>query len=129
MERQTRVLNEWDVFYKGKLSALQFEPIWEEHLDELESVGLGKSQRELLLIYLKKVGPQMAADIQKDQRMWPDGSGGTESRRVATWEEARKVCVELESLRAGGRALASTYSVAQHQPPKPVVIPASEGQR
>jgi hypothetical protein len=110
MEKPMRVLQEWEALTKGRSSALQFEPLWDEALAELESVGLGRSARELLLAYLQKVGPQHAADIQKDQRPWPDGEGGMVNRRVATWEEAHKVSVELESLKAGGRALNSSYA-------------------
>ena len=32
-------------------------------------------------------------------------------RRVATWQECHKVLVELESLKAGGRALLQNYSI------------------
>ena len=107
MEKQMRVLAEWDNLIKGKLSALDFEPRWEGALAELESVGLARNVRELMLNYLSKVGPALAAEIQKDMRAWPDGIGGFISRRASTWEECHDVCLELESLKQGGKALNS----------------------
>ena len=99
IEKQMRVLSEIDNLQKGKLSALQFEPLWEQCLAELETVSLGRSVRELMLNYLTKMGPSLAAEIQRDMRMWPDGKGGLISRRVGTWEECRDVCMEIESLK------------------------------
>ena len=100
-----RVLSEWDNLSKGKQTALQFESQWEESLAELECNGLGRNDRELVLCYLTKIGPALAADVQRDMRPWPDGKGGISSRLCATWEECHEVCLELESLKQGGRAL------------------------
>ena len=55
-EKQMRELKEWEDLSKGKKSALQFEPLWEECLAELEAVGLARNERELKLNYLSKVG-------------------------------------------------------------------------
>jgi hypothetical protein len=110
MERQMRVLGEWDALWKGQKTALQFEALFEEAVTELELAGLAKNERELLLGYLQKVGPQLAADIQKDVRAWKGKTGEEATRRVATWEEAHKVLVELESIKASGRALLPSYS-------------------
>ena len=107
MEKQMRVLNEWEGLTKGKLSALQFEPQWEESLAELEAIGLARNERELCLNYLTKIGPALASDVQRDMRAWPDGKGGLVSRRVSTWEECHEVCLELESLKQGSKALVS----------------------
>ena len=71
----------------------------------MELAGLGKNDRELLLAYLQKVGPANATEIQKDVRSWDNAGGPPSTRRVATWVEAHKVPVELESIKAGGRAL------------------------
>ena len=72
---------------RGKKTALQFQPVWETLLYDMERVGLGRSPRELLLHYLHCVGT-VREDIMKDQRPWPDGEGGMVNRRVQTWEEA-----------------------------------------
>ena len=69
---------------------------WEEDLAELESAGLARSEKELMLNYLTKIGPMLAADVQRDMRPWPDGSGGLVSRRAASWEECHVVCLELD---------------------------------
>ena len=93
MEKQMRLTTEWDGLWKGNLSGHQFEALFEEAITELELAGLAKNQRELLLGYLQKVGPQWAAEIQKDVRSWTSADGETSVRRVATWEEAHKILV------------------------------------
>ena len=44
MEKQMRVLSEWENLAKGKMSALAFEPMWERALAELETVGLRRNR-------------------------------------------------------------------------------------
>ena len=39
MEKETRVLTEWDVLHKGNLTALQFEPWWDKCLADLDEVA------------------------------------------------------------------------------------------
>ena len=109
MERQMRELSEWDGLWKGQKSAHQFEVVFEEAVTELELAGLGKNERELLLGYLQKVGLQTAAEVQKDVRTWKNADGTTSARRASTWEEAHRVVVELEGIRAGGEALQAAY--------------------
>ena len=55
-EREIRVDAEHVALMKGKLTGHQFEPLFEASVAELEAVGLGKTQRELFLSYLRKVG-------------------------------------------------------------------------
>jgi hypothetical protein len=110
MERQMRVLGEWDLLWKGNRSALQFEAVFEESVTELELAGLAKNERELLLGYLQKIGPQLAAEVQKDVRTWTNSEGQTVSRRVSSWEEAHRVHVEIEGIKASGRALIPAYA-------------------
>ena len=50
-EREIRVLEEGDRLDKGRLTAYQFETLWEEHLNERAEVGLGCTAREYLLQY------------------------------------------------------------------------------
>ncbi len=111
MERQMRVLGEWDSLWKGNRSALQFEAVFEESVTELELSGLAKNERELLLGYLQKIGPQLAAEVQKDVRTCTSREGQTVSRRVSSWEEAHRVHVEIEGIKAAGRALIPTYAL------------------
>ena len=110
MEKETRVLNEWDTLHKGNLSALQFEPWWDKCLADLDDVGLSRNSRELFLGYLRKVGKAQAVQIRKDQRPWPDGEGGVTSRRCCTWEEAHKVCIELEALNTDNKAVQNVFA-------------------
>eukprot|EP00969_Alexandrium_andersonii_P038078 1669202-Alexandrium_andersonii.AAC.1 len=67
-EKQMRALAEYEAPWKGNKTAHQFEALLEEAITELELTGLGKNDRVLLLTYLQKVGPQSAAEIQKDVR-------------------------------------------------------------
>ena len=111
MERQMRVLGEWDTLWKGNRSALQFEAVFEESVTELELAGLAKNERELLLGYLQKIGPQIAAEVQKDVRAWTDREGKEIARRACSWEEAHRIHVELEAIKASGRALVPAYAM------------------
>ena len=52
----------------------------------------------------------MASDIQKDVRAWKTKTGEALTRRAATWEEAHKVLVEHDSIKASGRALLPAYA-------------------
>ena len=110
MEKETRVLSEWDALHKGNLSALQFEPWWDKSLADLAEVGLARNSRELFLGYLRKIGKQMSVEIRKDQRPWPDGEGGVVSRRCCTWKEAHKVCIELEALSTDNKAVQNVFA-------------------
>ena len=110
IEKQMRLTSEWDALWKGNLSGHQFEALFEEAITELELAGLGKNQRELLLGHVQKVGPQWAAEIQKDIRTWTSADGEVAVRRVATWEEAHRILVGIEWSRAGDRALQSSYA-------------------
>eukprot|EP00973_Karenia_brevis_P063124 8776175-Karenia_brevis.AAC.1 len=62
MEKQMRVLTEYEALWKGNKTAHQFEAQFEEAITELELAGLGKNDRELLLAYLQKVGPANATE-------------------------------------------------------------------
>ena len=99
-EGELRVLEAWDQLSKGRLSAQQWETVWEERLSEREAVGLGMTARETMLQYLKKVGPELSGEIRRDKRYMSDGAGGTAFRTCATWEEAHEVLKEYESLKA-----------------------------
>ena len=111
MEKQMRVLGEWDGLWKGNKTALQFEAAFEESITELELAGLAKNERELLLGYLQKIGPQVATEVQKDVRTWTDRAGKEVSRRACSWEEAHRIHVELEAIKASGRALVPAYAL------------------
>ena len=63
-EKEIRVDSEHALLITGKLSGHQFEPLFEASMAELESVGLGKTPRQLYLSYLRK----MPAVVQKEIR-------------------------------------------------------------
>ena len=111
LERQMRVKGEWDQLWKGQRTGLEFEASFEEAITELELAGLGKSCLDLKLDYLSKVGPALAADILKDSRLWESDDGSKSVRKVESWEECHKVLLELESVKAGGKALQGSYGV------------------
>ena len=105
-EKELRVDNEHAMLMKGKLTAHQFEPLFEASITDLESIGLGKTPRELYLSYLRKVGPVLQKEIRKDRRLWP-GEDNT-LRGPRTWEEAHKVVLEYEAREATNKAAANT---------------------
>ena len=72
--------------------------MWEAAVAELDLKGIGKSDRELLLAYLKRCGPAARTEVLKDRRPYPTVGGGEETRQVRTWREAHRVVVELEQL-------------------------------
>ena len=66
MERQLRVVTEWENFYKTpRMNAMQFEAKWENLHANLQDVGLGKTTLELYLAYLQKVGIEAAKDQER----------------------------------------------------------------
>ena len=93
---------------KGKTAAKQFETVWVNVVSGLDLIGLGFSQRAALLGYLGKLDQQSWYDVQKDRRPYRREGSRTELRSVASWEEAREICRELESLCAGCKALRAT---------------------
>ncbi len=64
-----------------------------------------------MLGYLQKIGPQLAAEVHKDVRSLTDREGREASRRVSSWEEAHRVHVEIEAIKASGRALIPAYAL------------------
>ena len=112
LERQMRVKGEWDQLWKGQKTGLEFEAGFEEAITELELAGLGKSKLDLKLDYISKVGAALSADILKDSRMWENDDGSKSVRKVESWEECHKVLLELEAVKAGGRALQGTYGIS-----------------
>ena len=66
MEHQSRLDAEWSSNGgRGRLTARQFQPVFERLVTELELNGLGKSERELFLGYLRRVGSPWRAEILK----------------------------------------------------------------
>ena len=112
LERQMRVKGEWDQLWKGQRTGLEFEASFEEAITELELAGLGKSCLDLKLDYLSKVGVTLAAEILKDSRLWENEDGSKSVRKVESWEECHKVLLELEAVKAGGRALQGSYGIS-----------------
>ena len=67
---------------------------------------------DLKLDYLSKVGVSLAAEILKDSRLWENDDGSKAVRNVESWEECHRVLLELEAVKAGGRALQGTYGIS-----------------
>ncbi len=65
---------------KGSLTALEFETRWERIIRKLEKFGLERGPQELLLAYYGKINKQIAREIKKDRRSYPN-SDGTEMLR------------------------------------------------
>ena len=69
-EKEVRIDNEHALLNKGRMSAHQFEPLFEASVSELESIGLGKTPRELYLSYLRKMPMHLQKEIRGDKRLW-----------------------------------------------------------
>ena len=119
-EKEVRVDSEHALLMKGKLSGHQFEPLFEASIAELESVGLGKTPRELYLSYLRKMPANLQKEIRSDKRLWPtdqkDPSGSATLRGPKTWEEAHKVVLEYEHREATHRASANSVFTYDQDP-------------
>ena len=66
LEQQQRADTEWDALSRGRMTGLQFKPRFEQAIAELERAGVGKSERELFISYLKKCGQPFRTAILKD---------------------------------------------------------------
>ena len=119
-EREVRIDGEHQSLTKGRLTGHQFVPLFEASVADLESVGLGKTARELYLSYLRKMPPHLQKEIQQDKRIWPGDAKDVGLRSPATWEESHKVVLEFEQREAAHRAVAhSTYSTTAGDPADP----------
>ena len=119
-EREVRIDGEHQALVKGRLSGHQFEPLFEASVADLESVGLGKTPRELYLSYLRKMPPHLQKEIRQDKRIWPGDAKDVGLRSPATWDESHKVVLEYEQREAAHRAVAhSTYSTTAGEVPDP----------
>ena len=76
MERQARYRSNYDSAMKGKLSALQWEPVFERVLTDMKASGLAKNEREAFLDYVAKCGPEFSARILNDFRPRLDRTKG-----------------------------------------------------
>ena len=111
MERQSRLDAEWSSNTgRGKLTARQFQPVFERLVTELELNGLGKSEREMFLGYLRRVGNPWRAEIMKWRGEFPSATGGMTIRGPQTWREAHQVLIELERLSTESKAIVASIS-------------------
>ena len=107
VERQLRAKAAYDNLYLGYgMTARQFEAIWEKTTAEMETVGLGKSELEKHLHYLKAIGPKNCEKVVSQKEELPDGAGSFVFRTAKTWKEAHKILVELEATRSNMAAMA-----------------------
>jgi len=79
---------------EGNLTAQQFQPVVVKLITELDLAGIGKSEREKFLGYMRRVGPALSKDILK----WRGPPAMDEFHAPNTWEEACKVVIEIESV-------------------------------
>ncbi|CAL1170400.1 unnamed protein product [Cladocopium goreaui] len=129
-EREIRIDAEHAALMKGRLTGHQFEPVFEASVAELEAVGLGKTPRELFLSYLRKMPPSLQKEIRADKRIWGEED---RMRGAQTWEEARRVVLEIEQREATNRATANAVyaaapsASAQNPDPRPNANPQGQG--
>ena len=105
LEKQTRVRREWGELTKGNKTCVQYLPLFEAAVSELVLADLGKSDRELFLAYLEKVGPAATKIILADRRSHKNPDGSEEFRDAKTWREAHRILQDHERSMSGGRSL------------------------
>jgi hypothetical protein len=107
---ETKAMNakrQYDALERGKGPYQTFSISWTEALADLRAAGVIKSDKELFLDFLVKVGSELKLKILEDQRFWPiKPSPGTQQvfRKAKTWQEAAYVakehCTNNENSRA-----------------------------
>ena len=94
--RQTRVDNAWDALTRGKRTAHQFLPLFRATIADFEKEGVGKSEQDYYMGYIRKVGQPWRGEIFRHLNMYPTGDGGKEFRSPQTWREAHDAFVFLQ---------------------------------
>ena len=85
--------SEHALLMKGKLSGHQFEPLLEASIAELESIGLGKTPKELYLKQSFRRRSALTSVCSTDEK---EPGGSATLRGPKTWEEAHEVVLEYE---------------------------------
>ena len=75
-------LLEWNALSRGKKTALEFLPVFESIVSEMEMAGMGKSDRDLLLGYLASIPPSNHSEVLKDRRSYQQADGSHVTRGV-----------------------------------------------
>ena len=89
-----RVRNEWsDLHRHPNESILDFEARWDDKLKKMKRAGLERTQDEMLIDYLNKVGVNYSKLIRFDRRDYEDGKG---TRVPCSWNEAHLIAYEIE---------------------------------
>ena len=105
LDQQSLADKEWDVIQKDARTGLQWQPIFEKTLAKLNRLGLAKSERDIFLGYLRKIGSDYKKVIMKDRREYPVEGGGSCFRGPQTWREAHAILLEEETLSADAKSL------------------------
>ena len=98
LERQARVSAEFERLTKGSKDALAFLPLWERCITEMERVGLGMTEEQLLVAWMTRLNPTSRYEVYKDKRYYEERNaetGVTEQvlRGVKSWQEPMWFCV------------------------------------
>ena len=64
MQKRSRILKLYADCYKGKQTTLQFEPVWENVLLELESIGMTRTEDEAYIVYLQRTGEPLSTRLR-----------------------------------------------------------------
>ena len=100
LERQARVSSEFERLTKGARDALAFLPLWERSITEMERVGLGMTEEQLLVAWMNRLSPTSRYEVYKDKRYYEETNAATGEkssvlRGVKSWQEAYVVLREL----------------------------------
>ena len=87
------------------MTAHQFRPVYEKLCSELKAVGLGKSDREEYLEYLRRIGQPWRGLVMGYNMVLVKPDGQQTIRKPETWLEAHQALLDIEQQHAGNRSL------------------------
>ena len=97
-QKQDRLQKEFNQLTKGKKTAMEFLTPFEDLLEELLDVDMGKTPAAAFQSYLEKIGHARRTEVLKDKRPYrKDGADSFEMRQPRTWREAHEVLKEIEA--------------------------------
>ena len=106
LAKQCRLEEEWTSGPgKGKLTALQYKPKFQTLCLKLDAAGIGKSEREKYLCYLRRIGQYWRSQVLVHLLISTDDAGNQVLKRPGTWQECHKALRQLEDVHGHGKAL------------------------
>ena len=101
---------------EGQAYGSPVPPVFQKLVRELEQAGLAKSETELFLEYLRRVGQPWRKEILQYKMMGVAPDGSPTIRAPVTWKESHRVLVELAANSDGSKALVGAVHPKKEKP-------------